>query len=169
MRGFFMFKKIKKHRLSLLLLAMVAMLSVYYVLMPQDGPLAPVGGDGDTNTRYQDFAEMRLLILDERNKEVALYEAKITEATVSLNDIEEYILEIETISTLTEKEVYLESIIVGLGFTDTLCYLDEENVLNVSLLTDSFTKEEYVEIAIIAKEEFGLDTIVKLNTIKLSS
>ena len=91
-----MFKKIKKHRLSLLLLAMVAMLSVYYVLMPQDGPLAPVGGDGDTNTRYQDFAEMRLLILDERNKEVALYEAKITEATVSLNDIEEYILEIET-------------------------------------------------------------------------
>ena len=106
MRGFFMFKKIKKHRLSLLLLAMVAMLSVYYVLMPQDGPLAPVGGDGDTNTRYQDFAEMRLLILDERNKEVALYEAKITEATVSLNDIEEYLLEIETISTLTEKEVY---------------------------------------------------------------
>ena len=36
-------------------------------------------------------------------------------------------------------------------------------------LWDSFTKEEYVEIAIIAKEEFGLDTIVKLNTIKLSS
>ena len=164
-----MFKKIKKHRLSLLLLAMVAMLSVYYVLMPQDDNSLPVSGDNTGTTRYQDFAEMRLEILDERNSQVALYEAKIVDATVSLTDIEEYILGIETLTTLTEKEVYLETVIVSLGFTDSLVYLGDDDVLNVSVLAEDFSVEEYVEIATIAKEEFGKNTLVLVNFVDFGS
>lgn len=163
-----MLKKFKKHRLSLLLLAMVAMLSVYYVLMPQDDPLAPVGGEPSGNVRYQYFAEMRLEITDERNSQVASYEAKIVDATVSLTDVENYILEIETITSLTEKEVYLESVVVNLGFEDSLVFLADE-VLNVSVLAEKFSVEEYIEIATIAKEEFGKDTLVVVNFINSSS
>ena len=164
-----MLKKFKKHRLSLLLLAMVAMLSVYYVLMPQDDPLAPVGAQPSGNVRYQDFAEMRLEITDDRNSQVAQFEAKIVDATVSLTDVENFILEIETITTLTEKEVYFESIVVNLGFEDSLVFLDEDNVLNVSVLAEKFSVEEYIEIATIAKDEFGKDTLVVVNFINSSS
>ena len=60
-----MLKKLKKHKLSLFLLAMVCMLSVYYIFMPGDDEInAPVSGvEGET--RYQEFAKMRLDIIEE--------------------------------------------------------------------------------------------------------
>lgn len=163
-----MFKKVKKHKLSLFLLAMVAMLSVYYVLMPEDGPAAPVGNVPTGETRYQEFAEVRLEILDDRNSMVASYEAKIIDATVSLLEVETIILEIETITSLTEKEVYLEKVIKGLGYEDSLVYLDN-NVLNISVLSDSLSKDEYIDIAVVAAAEFGEDLKFMINYISISS
>ena len=163
-----MFKKFKKHRLSLFLLAMVAMLSVYYVLMPEDGPAAPVDSSPDGFIRYQQFGQMRLEIVDERNSQVAVYEAKITEATVSLTEKENYLVEIANLTTLTEKEVFLESVIIDLGFEDSLVYL-EEQVLTISVLAEKFTVEDYIEIATVAKEEFGEKTLVVVNFINSSS
>lgn len=163
-----MFKKIKKHKLSLFLLAMVAMLSVYYIMIPEEGPTAPVDAAPDGFVRYQQFGQMRLEIIDDRNSQVAVYEEKIVSATVSLTDVEEYILEIETLTTLTEKEVYLESIIVDLGFEDSLVFL-EDDVVNISVLAENFTVEEYIEIATVAKEEFGNNTLVVVNFINSSS
>ena len=107
-----MFKKFKKHRLSLFLLAMVAMLSVYYVLMPEEGPSAPVDSSPDGFIRYQQFGQMRLEIIDERNSQVSVYESKLVDATVSVTEKENYIVEITNLTTLTEKEVFLESMII---------------------------------------------------------
>lgn len=163
-----MFKKFKKHRLSLFLLAMVAMLSVYYVLMPDDGPAAPVGAEPGGFERYQQFGQMRLEIIDERNSQVAVYESKITEATVSITEVENYLLEIATLTTLTEKEVFLESVIVDLGFEDSLVYF-EDNVLTISVLSEKFTANEYIEIAKASKEEFGAETLVVVNFIDSNS
>ena len=163
-----MFKKFKKHRLSLFLLAMVAMLSVYYVLMPDDGPAAPVDASPDGFVRYQQFGQLRLEILDERNSQVAVYEAKITEATVSITEVEDYLLEITNLTTLTEKEVFLESVIIDLGFEDSLVYF-EDDVLTISVLSEKFTADEYIEIAKISKEEFGAKTLVVVNFINSNS
>ena len=163
-----MFKKIKKHRLSLFLLAMVGMLSVYYVLMPDDGPTAPVGGEIEGNIRYQAFAEARLEISTERNATMAMYEAKIIEAQVALTDVRDYVLEIETITKLTEMEVYLESVILNLGYEDSLVFYDE-NILNISVLAEKFSVEEYIEINKIAKEQFGKTTLVVLDFVNSSS
>ena len=160
-----MFKKIKKHKLSLFLLAM---LSVYYVLMPEDGPLAPVGDTPSGELRYQEFAEMRLEILDERNSMVASYEAKITDATVSLGEIETIIQEIETITTLTEKEVYLEKVIKGLGYEDSLVYLEGNEVI-INVLAEDLPVEEYIEIASLAAVEFGEDLFYVITYINTSS
>lgn len=156
-----MLKKIKKHRLSLLLLALVGMLSVYYVLLPGEGDVPPVSGIHDGNTRYQDFAEARLEIIDERNKEVALVEAKITQATVSISELEEYLLEIETITKLTEKEVSLETMVVELGYEDSLVFLSN-NIVYITVLSDKFSEAEYITINKLAKAEFGKNVIVKV-------
>ena len=163
-----MFKKFKKQKLSLFLLAMVAMLSVYYVLMPEDGNTAPVVSVPEGFVRYQQFGQLRLEITDERNSQVAVYESKITEAKVSITEVENYLLEINNISTLTEKEVFLESVIIDLGFEDSLVYF-EDNVLTISVLAEKFTSTEYIEIAKIAKEEFDVSTLVVVNFIDSNS
>lgn len=164
-----MLKKLKKHRLSLFLLAMVGMLSVYYVMMPGDSPTVPVLNDSSGGiVRYSDFAEARLSILDERKAEVATYESKIIDKSVALTDVEDYILEINAITKLTEKEVYLESIIINLGFEDSLVFKDAD-VINISVLADEFTVSEYIEINKLAKAEFGNDVIVLVNFINSSS
>lgn len=163
-----MFKKIKKHRLSLFLLAMVMMLSVYYVLMPTDEGSLPVDG-GDTNfVRYQQFGQLRLEIIDERATEVALYQSKISEATVSVSEKEEYMLEIEVLANLTEKEVSLEQEVILLGYEDTLVFFDD-GILNISVLNDGSTKEETVQIILIAKEAFKEASKVMVNFIDTSS
>lgn len=156
-----MLKKIKKHRLSLLLLAVVGMLSVYYVLLPSEGPVPPVSGVHEGNLRYQEFAEARLEITGERNNQVALVEAKITDATISVNELEMYLLEIDEIISLTEKEVGLESLVNDLGYEDCLVFLDD-TVLYITVLAEKFTVEEYITINKIAKEEFGKNIIVSI-------
>ena len=163
-----MFKKFKKHRLSLFLLAMVAMLSVYYVLMPEEGATAPVDTTPEGFVRYEQFGAMRLEIIDERNSQVAVYEEKITQATVSISEVENYIQEINSITSLTEKEVFLESIIIDLGYEDSLVYF-EEDVLTISVLAEMFSVADYIEVAKVAKEEFGEKTLVVVNFVDSSS
>jgi hypothetical protein len=132
-------------------------------MMPTDNdPNLPVGDVTDGVTRYQEFAELRLEILDERNEQVALYEAKITDASVSVDEMDLYVSEIQTLTTLTEKEVYVEGVIMNLGYEDCLVYLDENDMLIISVLATEFDKSDFLEVNLLAKEEFGLDTRVRL-------
>jgi hypothetical protein len=160
MRGFLMFKKVKKYRVSLFLLALVAMLSVYYVMTPGDtGPSAPVDSiTGDE--RYQEFAEMRLRIIDERNEQVALYETKIIEASTQ-SVVEEYMLEIDAITTLTEKEVSVEEIIMHEGYEDVLVYYSD-GYIYVSIITDEMDATVFYDVAVAAKGVFGNNTKVQV-------
>jgi transcription antitermination factor NusG len=73
--------------------------------MPTDSdpnlPVSKIEGE----VRNEEFAKMRLDIIDERNTEVALYESKIVDVTTGLEDIERYVLEIEKVQAITEREV----------------------------------------------------------------
>lgn len=165
-----MLKKIKKYKLSLFLLAMVCMLSIYYVMIPEDNKISkPVINLENTTTRYALFAEKRMEITEKRNEEVATYEEKMTDASLSVIELENYLNEIQTITTLTEKEVYLESLLKGMGFADSLVYLVEDGNLSVSILTDDFDAKDYILVAKEAKEEFGKDTLVTVSMVKMSS
>jgi len=163
-----MFKKLKKHKLSLFLLAMVCMLSVYYILMPNEDVNAPVANIPDGITRYQEFAEMRLEIIDERNILVNEYEEKIIAAEVSLDDTTKYVNEINNITNLTGKEVYIEEIVMNLGYEDCLVYLVNENNLAVNILSDKFDVSDYEDIALAAIEEFGERVLVTVTLVKSS-
>jgi hypothetical protein len=81
-----MLEKIKKNKLPLFLLALVMMLSVYYVSLENENVIEkPVGNlDAEVTTRYQEFAEERISILTERDQTVLELEEKISTASVSL-------------------------------------------------------------------------------------
>lgn len=161
-----MLKKIKKHKLSLFLLALVAMLSVYYVMLPETkDSVKPAGSDIVVKTRYQPFAEKRMEILANRNESVANCEAKITDVSTTQVEMENYLAEIEMMSNLTENEVYVEKFVCELGFEDALCFLQEENNLQISILSKSFTALDYVKVAKAAKEKFGNKTVVTVNLV----
>ena len=162
-----MLKRLKRNKLPLFLLALVMMLSIYYVTLDDESDIeAPVGNlEGNVVSRYQEFAEERLAILSSRDETVNSLEAKISEASVSVNDVENYIQEIEKITSLTEQEVYLESLITDMGYDDALVYLKEANNLTISVLTDNFTVDDYIAIAKTAKTEFGNQTLVTVNVV----
>ena len=122
---------------------MVCMLSVYYILMPNDNEVDVPVSNIDGETRYQEFAKMRLEIIAERNEEVLLYETKIVDQSVSIDDVSKYVIEIETIQKTTEREVYIEGIIINLGYEDCLVYLDEFNKLHISVLAKKFEIKDY--------------------------
>ena len=152
-----MLKKLKKNKLSLFLLAMVTMLSIYYIMMPvkQDELKPTVSDDLNTKTRYEQFAEMRLEIIDERKALVTTMEEKMSSNEVCLTDSITYTKAIEEIASITEQEVYLETIISNLGYEDSLVYLKEDNNLDIYILTSSFTVENYIDLAKRSKEIFG--------------
>ena len=159
-----MFKKIKKYRVSLFLLALVAMLSVYYVMIPADSsPSAPVDNIvGDE--RYDEFAEMRLRILDDRNVAVATYEAKIIEAS-SQDVIEQYMLEIDAITELTEKEVLVEETIMHAGYEDVLVFY-EDGMVYVSILIEEWDTSVFYDVKLATNEVFE-DAKLKITTYNL--
>ena len=159
-----MFKKIKKYRVSLFLLALVAMLSVYYVMIPSDSsPSAPVDNIvGDE--RYEEFAEMRLRILDDRNVEVATYEVKIIEAS-SQDVVEQYMLEIDAITELTEKEVMVEEIIIHAGYEDALVFY-EDGMVYVSILIEEWNTSVFTDVKLATSEVFD-GAKLKLTTYNL--
>ena len=163
-----MLNKIKKNKLPLFLLALVMMLSIYYVSLENDTKVEkPVGNlDATVETRYQEFAEARITLLNERDVAVSELEEKITALNVSLADVENYVQEIEMLTSLTEQEVYLESLITGMGYEDALVVLQETNNLTVSVLADNFDVNDYINIAKSAKTEFGNTTLVTVNVVK---
>ena len=87
---------------------------------------------------------------------------------IQISDGNNIIKEIDLITKTTEKEVYLESVIADLDYEDALVFL-EDGVLNISVLAESFSKLEYVEVAKIAKEEFGKDVLVVVELVKSGS
>ena len=165
-----MINKIKKNKLPLFLLALVMMLSIYYVTLENDSEIEkPVGNlDATVETRYQEFAEGRLSILSSRDEAVAELESKITSASVSIAEIETYVEQIENITTLTEQEVYMESLIMGMGYEDALVYLQETNNLTISVLASEFGVNDYITIAKSAKEQFGNSTLVTVNVVNIN-
>ena len=165
-----MLEKIKKNKLPLFLLALVMMLSVYYVSLENKNDIEkPVGNlDAEVTTRYQKFAEGRISILTERDQAVLELEEKISTASVSLTDVETYVEEIERITSLTEQEVYMESLIMGMGYEDALVHLKETNNLTISVIADDFDVNDYITLAKTAKNEFGTTTLVTVNVVNVN-
>lgn len=154
---------LKKNKLPIFLLALVIMLSIFYITdskVTGDDPGAnPVNGE----TKYAAYATMRLELLEERTSAIEEYETQIASGELSNVEIENLMILVDAIYEQSYTEVALENELIALGYDDVLVYVLDGKV-NIDILTDSFTASEFVSIALLSKEKFDSNYTVSIHT-----
>lgn len=158
---------LKKNKLPILLLACVLMLSIFYVREAANSGTSPANTDviGDVDTRYAVYAEARFDLVEERNAQIEELEASVAAGTKSSAEIEEIILQINSIYEIKYLEIALENEIIAMGYQDVLV-VATDNTVDIDILTDNFTTSNFVSVALLAKEKFSKNHAV---TVVLSS
>lgn len=144
---------IKKCILPIFLLAMVVVLSVFYIKQSTDDVVNPVNGNDDTSV-VSDFANKRLEILEIRSEKIDELEAVIASGTLTNSEINQTVDEINDLYYLKYTEVELEDLIVGLGYQDSLVIIDNTNV-SVTIIDDELTSSDFISIANVVKNKMG--------------
>ncbi len=148
---------IKKYKLSLYLLAVVMMLSIYYINMPEETSLPTTSPD--VVTKYAEFAATRIEILEQRELLVAEYEAVIASSDTSTTEKNTAYLSMQEILELTENEVLVETFVMDLGYLDCLTQY-EDGLITIQILNYVHSVEETLEIFMIASSVFDKDVQV---------
>lgn len=156
---------IKKNKLSLFLLAVVMMLSIYYINMPDEYVSAPVVGE-NVVTKYPEFATMRLELLEEREQLVAEFENVLASASTTDTDKNDAYLSMQEILELTESEVLAETFVLNLGYLDCFVENDSRNV-SVYILNYNNTIEDFFEVCSIMSGVFGNNIKVTIQPVSI--
>ena len=151
---------LKRNKLSIFLVLVVIGLTIYYVKTPTKAE-KPKEDTTTSSERYPLYAQSRLEVLTERNEEIAKYETTIAEAS-STNEENDAYERLTALTKLTEREVGVEYHIKGLGYSD--CFVHTSgNRIKVNVLSNNFSVEDFVEVALLVKGEFGNDYQVIVN------
>lgn len=145
---------IKKCILPIFLLAMVVVLSVFYIKQSTDDSSNPASNNNDDTTVLSDFANKRLEVLEQRSSKIDELEAVIASGTLTNSEITQTVDEINDLYYLKYTEVELEDLIVGLGYTDSLVIIDDVNV-SVTIIDDELTSSDFISIANLVKNKIG--------------
>lgn len=158
---------LKKNKLPLFLLALVVMLSVYYI---NDTKTDKNNETQNTSgsIKYHTYAESRLEVIKNRTKDIEGYEAVVASGELSSTEVENTLLKVDAIYKLNYSEVALENEIIALGYDDVFVYVADGKV-NIDILTDTFSQTEFVNVALLSKAKFDTNYIVTIHTTALSS
>lgn len=155
----------KKLKLPILLLAVVVMLSIFYIKEAQDGDLKePVDGGGVVVSPLNpEFTEGRLLSIAKANEQIEGYQEEIASGELSAKEVEEVTLLINDILATKHDEIALEQAISQSLSYDDIFVL----VMNDYLVINVYTEEEvttnnFIAIARLAKSVFDDNYIVKV-------
>lgn len=154
---------IKRNKLSIFLLAVVVMLTIYYIKTPTNSGSDKLNNQTPVASveRYPLYAESRLIILDARGTKISELEGVLASSKSTMSEKEVALETISQLNELTEKEIVLETAIITLGYED--CFVNAvDNSVRVQVLSSEFSAEKFVEIALIAKEKFGNDCVVSV-------
>lgn len=150
----------KKSKLPIFLLAVVAMLSVFYIFSNEDDDIATGGGiPGETKNAV--FAEARLELLSARDKEIKELEAQIAAGNLSQTDITEIVTQIDELYNLKYSEVELENAIMAMGYDEAFVSVSGSSI-TINILADEFSNSQFVSVALTAKEKFSKNHAVKI-------
>lgn len=138
---------LKRNKLSIFLLAVVAMLTIYYIRMPKNE--APVVVESEP--RYQEFVSKRETIMANRKATLETLSLSISASEDANSLIEEY----NTLNSLTAREIELENTLRTIGFIDALVCVDLKEGIDVSIYASDFSKSQYVMVRTMVNEEFG--------------
>ncbi len=155
----------KKLSLPILLLAVVVMLSIFYIKEADKTSDPVVGPSLEQTTTNADYAEARLQSIAEVNALILECEQKIASGKLSLEEVEQQNSIIASLKQTKIDEIALEEMIMAaLNYDDVLVLLDGDY-----LLIDIYTEEEmsvatFIKVSRLAKEKFSSDLTVKLST-----
>lgn len=154
----------KKIKLPILLLAVVVMMSIFYineankVTEPVDSP------NLDTVTTNQEFAEARIKSIEEVNALIEESEAKIASGELTVAEIEAENALINRLRQTKVNEVALEEMIMALlNYEDVLVLLEDEYLVIDVYCEEELTKNTFIKISKLAKEKFDDNYIIKLS------
>lgn len=155
----------KKLRLPILLLAVVVMMSIFYI-HEANKTTDPVSSPSlGTTTTNPDFAEARMKSIEEVALLIEEAEAKIASGTLTVAQVEEENAKITSLRQTKMNEIALEEMIMAsMDFDDVLVLL-QENVLVIDVCTETdLTKANFISISRLAKEKFSSNYTVKLSS-----
>lgn len=158
---------LKKNKLPLFLLALVVMLSVYYINDTKTNKNNETQNTSGS-IKYHTYAESRLEVMKNRTKDIEGYEAVVASGELSSIEVENTLLKVDAIYKLNYSEVALENEIIALGYDDVFVYVADGKV-NIDILTDTFSQTEFVNVALLSKAKFDTNYIVTIHTTALSS
>ena len=154
----------KKLKLPLLILAVVVMMSIFYIHESKE-PTVPVGGGNELEgvSLNPEYAESRLASIEEVNLLIEEKEELIAAGNLSITEIEELTNEILQLRETKVNEVALEEILMdALSFDDVLVMLEGEYlVIDIYTNTD-ITTEVFISVSRLAKEKFDSNYKVKV-------
>ncbi len=159
---------LKKNKLPLFLLALVVMLSVYYINDTKANNKNNETQNTSGSIKYHTYAESRLEVMKNRTKDIEGYEAVVASGELSSTEVENTLLKVDAIYKLNYSEVALENEIIALGYDDVFVYVNEDKV-NIDILTDTFSQTEFINVALLSKAKFDTNYIVTIHTTALSS
>ena len=118
----------KKLKLPLLLLAVVVMMSIFYIHESKE-PTLPVDGSGEYEgvSLNPEYAESRLASIEEVNLLIEEKQELIASGTLSVSEVENLTNEILDLKETKVNEVALEEMLIeALSFDDVLVMLEGE-------------------------------------------
>ncbi|XMB87254.1 SpoIIIAH-like family protein [Mycoplasmatota bacterium WC44] len=154
---------IKRNQISLILLTVIMMLTVYYIRTTPTETSSledPVVATGNLD-KNQEYVGMRLSVEEERNQLIMVFQDIIGDSDSTLEEKTLAISAMQEIVQTTEKEQLLEMEIIDFGYFDAFVH-SNGNQVTVNILTDQFSAAESNEIIMMTLMEFGADVEVTL-------
>lgn len=175
---------LKKQTVWLLtMLSLMIVLSVYYVMSPNNEDLAYVENgqttEGDTidssevqsasgtavvdevtNTGKDElFTNIRMEVEDDRSMQIERLEDIVASGTASVEEKDKALKDIDNLENISKKEVILEeSILSSAEYEDVLVRTEDEKV-HVHVKASEITDTEVVNIMQMVRDEFGEITV----------
>ncbi|MDF2699319.1 MAG: SpoIIIAH-like protein [Haloplasmataceae bacterium] len=144
-----------QNKVTIFMLVMIVMLSIYYFAMPgKDKPI----DDGDDPIFSQEFIDLRKVKTDARQAMIEdLYDYIGTD--VNPDQVNAALSTISEITTLTTNESLFEAELIDVGYYDA--YVEGSNrEVKVFLYTDELSTTQVINIVDKAKMRFGTDVNV---------
>ena len=154
----------KKLKLPLLLLAVVVMMSIFYIHESKE-PTLPVDGSGEYEgvSLNPEYAESRLASIEEVNLLIEEKQELIASGTLSVSEVENLTNEILDLKETKVNEVALEEMLIeALSFDDVLVMLEGEYLVIDIFTNEEITAEVFISVSRLAKEKFDSNYKVKV-------
>lgn len=157
----------RKLKLPILLLAAVAMMSIFYIKeASKDIGDQNTGADTlDSSVLYPEFSELRLEHLEEVNLTLTEYEAKIASGELNASEVSECTALMDDIKRNVDLEMKFEDALLESYDYDDVLVLIADDLIDVRIYTDQDVRKNAVSIMRLVGEHFDGYRTIKITPV----